>query len=250
MKMIASLLRLVWRGARAVLRLLRNGAAMLVLVAMLALNLASLTLDPVNAAFSDIIHAATGLSTVQSRSRAQIAGLEAGLSAAQAQVTALKDDLTRSQAELAAQRDLNRTLLRNAQALEERIAELERSGPEVDFRGRKMPLKDAVVEVARTVSTRTARAAGINVSAMFAEAVPLHGVGVIVAATTVEMAAACATMKDMHDLEVALTGVQPRTDAMNRICGMRLPLFDETWRANRANGGTIKDGTSTTPKKK
>ncbi|PPB81146.1 hypothetical protein LV82_01188 [Albidovulum inexpectatum] len=250
MKMIASLLRLGWRGMRAILRLLRNGAAMLVLVAMVALNVASLTLDPVNAAFSDIIHGATGLSTVQSRSRAQIAGLEAGLNAAQARVTALEDDLTRSRADLAAQRDLNRTLLRNMQILEGRIAELERSGHEVDFRGRKVPLKAAVTDVAQAVTARTARAASVNFSAMFAEAVPLYGVGAIVAATTVEMAAACATMQDMHDLEVALTGVQPRTDAMNRICGMRLPLSDETWRAGRANGGAIEDGTSTTSTEK
>jgi hypothetical protein len=108
---------------------------------------------------------------------------------------------------------------------------------EVTYGGRKKLVSEAVEETTQRVTKRTAAGATRNVAATFGEAVPVIGVGVVVAATAWELKDACDTMKDLHELEVALDPAKANDASVQEVCGLRVPSKEELWVKVKASPG-------------
>jgi hypothetical protein len=119
------------------------------------------------------------------------------------------------------------------------IADLEgRLKPqEVTHGGRKKLVSEAVEETTQRVTKRTAAGATRNVAATFGEAIPVIGVGVVVAATAWELKDACDTMKDLHELEVALDPTKAKDASVQEVCGLRVPTKEELWDLVKSSPG-------------
>jgi hypothetical protein len=103
--------------------------------------------------------------------------------------------------------------------------------------GRKKLVSEAVEQTTQRVTKRTAAGATRNVAATFGEAVPVIGVGVVVAATAWELKDACDTMKDLHELEVALNPEKANDASVQEVCGLRVPSKEEIWAKVKASPG-------------
>jgi hypothetical protein len=108
---------------------------------------------------------------------------------------------------------------------------------EVTHGGRKKLVSEAVEQTTQRVTKRTAAGATRNVAATFGEAVPVIGVGVVVAATAWELKDACDTMKDLHELEVALNPEKANDASVQEVCGLRVPSKEEIWAKVKASPG-------------
>jgi hypothetical protein len=98
-------------------------------------------------------------------------------------------------------------------------------------------LSEAVEETTQRVTKRTTAGATRNVAATFGEAIPVIGVGVVVAATAWELKDACDTMKDLHELEVALDPTKASDASVQEVCGMKVPSKEEIWEKVKASPG-------------
>ena len=94
-----------------------------------------------------------------------------------------------------------------------------------------------VATVGRKVTKRTAAGATRNVAATFGESIPVIGVGVVVAATAWELKDACDTMKDLHELEVALDPAKANDASVQEVCGLRVPSKEEIWEKVKSSPG-------------
>ncbi len=101
--------------------------------------------------------------------------------------------------------------------------------------GEKRPLRSVVEETTGRIERRTAKVAATNVGSMAGEGIPFWGIAVIVAATTYEVSSACDTMKDMHELTVALSPSSADDAEVQRVCGMRVPTREELWATIKAS---------------
>lgn len=170
------------------------------LVAALMLNVATVAIGSVAAVVSGVVEAVTGVASVKTR---------------------LTTDLEVSNRKVA--------------ALE---AEVERLKPrQVTYRGQKKLLEEAVADTTERVSRRTAVGASRNVAATFGEAVPMVGIGVVVAATVWELTDACETMKDLQALEVAMDPGKARADDVTEVCGLTVPSKEEIWAKMKTSPG-------------
>ena len=227
------IIRKAWRGLNLIRRLtffLLKGSTILLICLMLLVNVATLTISSVNAAISGAIETATGLSTVGRRQSVQLKETEA-------RASKLNTDLERSRSELSIERKKSAILANKYGTVEVEARRLRAQGPDVMFRGKKRALKSVAEEVTGSVSRRTAKVAATNVGSMAGEGIPFWGIAVIVASTTVEAAAACDTMRDMHDLQKALDPGAVVDDGASEVCGMRIPTQDEIWEAVKSSPG-------------
>lgn len=99
--------------------------------------------------------------------------------------------------------------------------------PDVEWKGRKVPLKDAVADMTSTVKKRTAKVAAANVSSTFGEAVPVYGIAVIVGVTAYELKSSCDTMKDMKELASQIDANYDADDETGLVCGMKVPSKED-----------------------
>ncbi len=221
--MLRAALRWTWKIAVILRRLvffLARGSTILLICLMLLFNVATLTLGGLNAAVSSLIASWSGVTTVSARTATRLdrAEVEAG---------ALKAELKQTTSDLNVERRKSDILARKYGTVEIEARRLRVDGPEVNFRGKPRSLRSAVEEVSGAVSRRTARVAATNVGSMAAEGIPFWGIAVIVGATTLEVTAACETMKDMRALEEALGPDTPPEAEVNEVCGLRLPTAEE-----------------------
>ncbi|MDO5528633.1 MAG: hypothetical protein Q4F71_04440 [Paracoccus sp. (in: a-proteobacteria)] len=170
----------------------------LLMVGSLALSVAMTLVPAVFAAVSATVGAVTGAQTVHRRMSGQIATERSGRIAANARA----DRLTR---ELADSR--------------------------VTYRGARVAARQAVSDTSRRVSRRVSLSAARTVSSAAGEALPVIGIGVIVAATAWELREACELMKDMRELDAALNPDDPISP--DEICGMTPPTRAEIWHSVR-----------------
>lgn len=89
--------------------------------------------------------------------------------------------------------------------------------------------------LSRNIKKRIARNLTLNVSSMAGEAVPYIGIGLIVTVTAADVAAGCATAKDVNEI-ISIVDGNPDHDAAEEICGISVPSIDEV---KNAIGGTI-----------
>lgn len=99
----------------------------------------------------------------------------------------------------------------------------------VVHRGERKLLSQAVKDTTQRVARRTAIDSARNVSSTFAEAVPAVGVAVIVGVSVWELKDACDTMRDLHELEVAVDPSVANDPSVTEVCGLRVPSKEEVW---------------------
>lgn len=147
----------------------------------------------------------------------------------------LNDDLDRSRTNL----EKTRSKLSEAQSRirlqETRVKQLnsnlDKSRAErfVVFKGKKMPVRMAANDTASSIRRRTVRTANANLAATLGESIPFYGIGVVVAATSFEIAMSCEDMKDLYELQVALDPESAVPEDRDKVCGLQVPTRQELW---------------------
>lgn len=99
----------------------------------------------------------------------------------------------------------------------------------VMHKGERKLLSEAVKTTTKRVARRTAIDATRNVSSTFGEAVPAIGVAVIVGVSAWELKDACDTMRDLHELDVAIDPSLANDPEVTEVCGLRVPTKEEVW---------------------
>ena len=85
------------------------------------------------------------------------------------------------------------------------------------------------------MQSRVAKTASVNASSVWAESIPVYGVGIVVAATTFELASACDTMHDLYELEIQLDPTAAIPETHDEMCGWKVPTQDEIWQAIKSS---------------
>lgn len=161
-----------------ILKFIKKFMVGIVFAAMLALNVATVAVESVSAAASFAYEFITGgvavttmLATSLRSKKGRITRLETDLNAKNRQVASLTDELASS-----------------------------RASRMVNYRGQRMLVSEAVEHTVERVGRRLAISTSRSVGSVFAESIPFFGIAVIVGATTWEIADACDTMDDLHQL--------------------------------------------------
>lgn len=242
----------------AVFRAARRFAYVILIVGLLGFTVATHTVGFIANATSVVIRTVFGLTTVASDATAQarMTGARADrlntdmedLRTHQATIDAenieLRHRATRSDADLldantrATALDLDLASERRVSAdLRTDILRLGNAGPMVDFRGERISLREANSRVMRGIQTRTRRTALTNAGSVPGESIPFYGIAFVVAATGYELTSACATMRDLHDLEVAMNPDALPPEDRDIVCGLQVPTREEAWQSVREAPG-------------
>lgn len=107
----------------------------------------------------------------------------------------------------------------------------------VSYRGAPTKLASAVSDTTKRVAKRTARGAARNVSSVFAEALPVIGIGAVVGVTAWELKDGCETKKDLHELELAVNPAAGQTIEATTVCGLEVPSKEEVWTTAKSSPG-------------
>jgi len=234
----------------------------MLLVASLAVNVASFTVNSVSLVIGTVIEAVTGVQGVISSFRKQ----EVKLVEKTAEATVLRETAAsdaRALKAVAAEKAALQTEIRaakkttdrwikqavtNALALEEKRVALSvataevvqlKAARRVVYEGLDMPVQEAVTRATRKIKVRTVNLATADLSATAAQALPWIGVAVVVAATGFDLKMSCDTMKDMRDIEVAVNPGAADDPDVDRVCGLKVPTEDEIWAAIKASPGAV-----------
>lgn len=179
----------------------------MITVILFAIFVASHTISSVSAAVSAFFDTVLGIQTVAGD---------------------LGQRLRRESDELAIARKQTADLESHNRKLSADVDDLRRNAsPDVNWKGKKVPLKDAVAEMSTTVKKRTAKVAVANVSSTFGESIPVYGIAVIVGVTAYELKSACDTMKDMKELTSQIDPSYDTDDETAHVCGLKVPTRDE-----------------------
>lgn len=236
-KLIRLILKVPALLVRTVLALLKSSTFLLI-CAMLLFNAATLTWSSLNSLASSLIEIATGIDTARTKTAKE-------LDRTKLRANQLDAELTSSKAKLETESRKSKILARKYGVAEVEAKRLRINGPDIEFRGKKRSMRSVVNEVTGSVRLRTARVASANVGSMAGEGIPVWGIAVIVAATSLEIYSACDTMKDMHELELALMpDAPPASDDVNEVCGLAIPTATELWTMIKSSPGAAWDASS------
>lgn len=191
------------------------------MLASLMLSVAMTLLPGVLSAVASVVEGVTGRKSVVTEARAREAKLT--------------DDVNRAHADLNAERTGRR---REVQLLRQQITSLA-DDDMVTYRGQRVAVKDAVRDTSERVSRRVKVAAGRNIASTAGEALPIVGVGVIVAATAWELNDACQLVKEMRELDSAFN--PDNLIGEDEICGIKPPTREEVWHAIKSSPGAAWD---------
>lgn len=109
----------------------------------------------------------------------------------------------------------------------------------VTYRGQVRPARAAVKDSSRRIARRLRTASARNVASVFAESLPVIGIGVVIGATAWEISDSCKMMQDLHELDVAFN---PETAIDGtEVCGLQVQVPDraEVWQAMRDSPGEV-----------
>lgn len=218
---------------------LSKGMLTLLMVGSLLLSLASVTVSGVFGALSSVVEAVAGPRTVRAEHRAKLNGLEKENAGLARRSAALADDNKR----LA--RDLDETRKaygKRVSALrdENRRLSHQLADRHVTYRGARRLPGEAVRDTTGRLVNRATVASGRNVASVFAEALPVVGIGVIVAATALEINDSCEMMKDLHELDLAFN--PDNAIDGTELCGLRVPERAEVWQKVRESPASAWNG--------
>jgi len=80
--------------------------------------------------------------------------------------------------------------------------------------------------ITRRITTRTVRNVSANLAAIPAESIPAIGIGVVIAITAMDLHDACADLKDMDELALAV-GIDNSETETQKVCGFNIADFTE-----------------------
>ena len=219
-------------------------------------NILSILFSIVNNGFE----ALTGIQTIASRNKAEIAGLGEEIVLERNAKREIKGQLRDTSADLADTRITNRKLQKETRELSadliterqlkrelrsqvtEQAAELttfrvtnrqlksqvrDFGMGVIPFKGKKVALKTAVDETADVIGKRAVKTAKREVTSMPAEAIPYLGPAIIVGVTTLEIFDLCATLKDMSALKRAFTPDFLQSAEELEVCSIKVPPKEE-----------------------
>lgn len=231
-------LRRLWRALRVTLAALGGLWSVLMMLLMagsLALSIAMTVIPALFATVAGVVESVTGIRSLATRQAVREAALtdDAARAHRRAATEAAERRAATSRADNLA-RDLA-----DSRAAQARMARELADSP-VTYRGTRVAARHAVKDTADRVSRRTAIATTRNIGSMAGEALPVIGIGVIVAATAWELTDACAMMGEMRALDAAFNPDDPMTD--DEVCGMKVPTREELWQKISASPGAVWQG--------
>lgn len=197
-----------------VLRSLPRTVLALLVIAVLALNAATLVSVSTFRALSQFAEAVVGDRTVRAR--------------AEMRETDLSNRAMTSEAEVESLNSRVADLETDNQQLGRELAETR-----VVYRGVERPAREVVGEASQAISERVSKAAARNVASMPGEALPFIGIAVVAGATAWEISDACALMEDVHALDVAFN--PGRAIDWAEVCGKPVPTRAELWETVRSS---------------
>lgn len=191
------------------------------LVVSLTLNVLIVAVSSVSAIASKVFEGLTGIASVVGTLQDQVVDLRGQSDAKSSKISNLEADLETKSARI--------------KALEGEVETLKPR--QVSYRGQKRTLTEAIEDTTERVSRRTTLGTSRNVAATFGESVPMLGIAVVVGATAWEIKDACDTMKDLHELEVALDPTKANDAGVREVCGMAVPTKEELWEKVKSSPG-------------
>jgi hypothetical protein len=167
---------------------------------------------------SELTEAAADLST---RHADEVAKLSSELADERFARNKLRGEMTNAANELATERVISKELRSELADPHSRV---------VTFRGRKLAIRDAVDDTAKRISKRAVVTSSREVGSMAGEALPYVGVAVIVGATALELKDLCDTLKDMGELQKAVSpeATDDEGDATT-VCNQQVPSKEDLW---------------------
>jgi len=198
-----------WRVFRA-FRLLLFVA---ILGLSLAINVAMFVGGALYSAASAAVETVTGFRTVASRHATEVADLTNDLNAERRVNRELRSEVSDLSDNLVNERQVNRQLRGELADVSDELAserlmrrQLRGSVDEpienlVRFKGKRVPISEAVENTANSISRRARRSATREIGSMAGEALPWIGTAVIVGVTTMELRDLCNTLRDMNELK-------------------------------------------------
>lgn len=202
-----------------------KGSTVILICLMLIINAATLAISSFYNVASSLIETTTGIETPRKKNELKLSEAE--------------NRTKRLNTQLNSERTKNASLSRRVRGLKITEARLRAHGPDVKFRGKTQPMRAVVEEVTSSVSRRTTKVAAANVGSMAGEGIPFWGIAVIVGSTTLEIHAACETVKEMRELEQAFLSVSSSQEDVNEVCGARIPTASELWEKIKAAPASV-----------
>lgn len=260
MRFIRLLLKIIWN----LKTILITGILLVSLALNIVLFLGGSLFSIVNNGFE----ALTGIQTIASRNKAEIAGLGEEIVLERNAKREIKGQLRDTSTDLADTRITNRKLQKETRELSadliterqlkrelrsqvtEQTAELatfritnrqlksqvrDFGMGVIPFKGKKVALKTAVDETADVIGKRAVKTARREVTSMPAEAIPYLGTAVIVGVTALEIYDLCATLKDMSALKRAFNPDFMQSDEELEVCAIKVPPKEEILAAVKAS---------------
>jgi hypothetical protein len=90
-----------------------------------------------------------------------------------------------------------------------------------DWRDRS---RNTVSRIASKIKARSARNAATNVAELLPASIPIAGIPVNILLTSMDVADACSTMKDLNEMNQEF---ELNQEDVTRVCGLRVPSADE-----------------------
>lgn len=195
---------------------IRRSITVLLILGLLATNVASIAIGSFQELLSKGYETVTDLASANRKLHSKMAATEKRLAAETARNTRM---LT--------------TVRKQNVALWNATAALHKSRQVMTLQGRKVTELAArsrqVRQIAQRVSRRALKSAFLNIESVLPQAVPVAGVAMVVAVTTVGLKMDCDTMKDMQGLEMLLEPEAQQVTSEPLVCGTKIPTAEELW---------------------
>ena len=186
----------------------------LLFVGSLAMNIITMTWTTEGIAAKGALAAVASITSVA-------ADLGSKLAASEKVVTGLRDELAANEAEITDLRIKLDDSVKKATRLKNRLN----------------ANKKAVSQITKRITRRTIVGVGRNITAAYAEAIPVSGVAVILGITAWELYDACQTMKDMDEINKSM-GIHDTVEK-GKVCGKKLPSIKEIFKAIKSSPGKV-----------
>lgn len=157
---------------------------------------------------------------------ARIASLEDDIRGKELRIVDLTEKIDGSERRIAS---LSEDLVQRDTTIRSLTDDAARRADTIMYRGARTSLAEAVVDTNGRIARRTATAATRNASSVVAEAIPYLGIAAVLAVTTFDLKDSCDTIKDLHELDVAIDPSKEFGEEETTVCGLSVPTKDEVW---------------------
>jgi hypothetical protein len=224
LRLLLAFLRIAFRLPFALLRAAWRITVPLAFVALLALNVLTLTSDVVNAAVSRVVEAVTGEPSVASRHTSTARRNETRARRAETDLKTAKADLARAQENFDRSRSDASKLRSERDSARQELRESKKQ-----FRAERQRMQANVRKTTGSISRRARKLGVGNIAAIGGEAIPIVGFGFILGMTTWEITETCSMMQEAHELAVAFEVEDSNDPARMEACGFELPSPADLW---------------------